>query len=190
MMMNGLRHLSDDRLIEACLAEALPPGEQQHLQRCPKCAARHADLVALLGDVADASRAVADAAFPAERLARQQARILQRVAHVGGKARVLAFPRTPHDSEPAAVRPTTRWVAAAAAAGLVIGLVDGHLSRGFSVVSPPASEIAAAPAALLPAVAPVSEEEFMGQIELAIASPGGSALGTLNDLTPRAWEVK
>jgi hypothetical protein len=189
MMMNGLRHLSDDRLIEACLAEALPPSEQRHLQRCPKCTARHADLAALLDDVSAASRAAADEAFPPDRLARQQARILQRVAHVGGPARVLAFPRTLHESEPVSVRrPTTRWVAAAAAAGLVIGLAAGHLTRGFSVR--PSPGMAAAPGTIRPAVPPFSEEEFMGQIELAIASPGGSALGTLNDLTPRAWEVK
>jgi hypothetical protein len=43
----------------------------------------------------------------------------------------------------------------------------------------------------LPAAnAAFAEEELLGQIELAVAIPGGSALGTLNALTPRAWEVK
>ena len=36
-----------------------------------------------------------------------------------------------------------------------------------------------------------SEDEFLGQIEMAPDSPGpGTALRALHDVTPRAWEVK
>ena len=193
-MVRGFGHLSDERLIEVCMAEALPPREQQHLQRCQRCIARRADLEALLADVSSAASAEADAAFPSDRLARQHARILHRVSQAAGRpARVIAFPGHAQEPDMVPVSPRTRWVAAAAAAGLVIGLVAGHMSRDFpaELRAPAMERPTSVPQPNLRAVnAAFSEEELLGQIELAVASPSGSSLGTLNDLTPRAWEVK
>jgi hypothetical protein len=188
-MTKGHSHLSDDRLIALCLeGGAAPDG-------CPTCEARRNDLAALLTDISDAATQEADAAFPAERLARQQARILQRLAQDGRPGRVIAFPRHGHDASSAHPRPATRWIAAAAAAGLVIGLVAGHYSHGIEgrIDAGPVTAIRATDASAQPALRAVattfSEDEFLGQIEMA-ADSTAVALQPLHDLTPRAWEVK
>ena len=86
-MMKAHRHLSDDQLIELCLGGAAHP-----VADCPSCEARRADVVALLDEVSDAAIREADAAFPADRLARQQARILQRLEQDGRPGRLITFP--------------------------------------------------------------------------------------------------
>jgi hypothetical protein len=81
-------------------------------------------------------------------------------------------------------------------AGLVIGLAAGHLQhdipRAASAPSVPAVRATDAPEIrTLHAVATTfSEDEFLGQVEMAADSPGpGTALRPLHDVTPRAWEV-
>lgn len=196
-MMNGRRHLSDERLIEVCLDSAPAQGEAQHLESCVECQGRRADLARLLTDVSQAAAAEADAAFPAERLARQHARILQRLEHEGRPGRVIAFPAG-HAAEAFAprTRPAMRWIAGAAAAGLVIGLLAGQLAHDFSVIRPArASQVAAAarPAPdvhTLQAVATtISEDELLGRIDLAIEGSGGISLRPLDELTPSPWET-
>jgi hypothetical protein len=190
--MQAHRHLSDDQLIELCLGGGAHP-----LSDCASCEARRADLAALLDEVSDTANHEADAAFPADRLARQQARILQRLEQDGRPGRLIAFPG--HAQEPASprVRPGTRWIAAAAAAAFVIGLLAGHLAHDIpKATSGPAAPVDRAidtpPSSTLRAVATTfSEDEFLVQIELAADSPGpGTALRALHDVTPRAWEVK
>ena len=85
-------HLSDDRLIEVCLLEAASVAERQHLGACPHCDARRARLQRLLDDASGAAASEADAAFPPDRLARQQARIFSELLHDGRPGRVIAFP--------------------------------------------------------------------------------------------------
>jgi hypothetical protein len=43
---------------------------------------------------------------------------------------------------------------------------------------------------ILEVAAAVSDEEFLSQIEFAIDGPAGAALQPLDDLTPRAWEIR
>ena len=69
-------HLSEDRLIELCILDTPSSVEQQHLSTCARCDARRARVQRLLEGVSDTAAASADAAFPLERLNRQQARIL------------------------------------------------------------------------------------------------------------------
>ena len=196
-MIKAQRHLSDDRLIEVCLESAPARGELLHLDSCVECQARRADIARMLDDVSQVASDEADAVFPAERLARQQARIVQRLEHEGRPGRVIAFPAG-HGSDPFVLRtrPAMRWIAGAAAAGLVIGLLAGHLSN-FSVIRPAgrATQLAvvARPDAATPtlhAVATtISEDEFLGQIDLAIEGSGSTSLRPLDELTPRVWEV-
>lgn len=195
-MIKGQRHLSDDRLIEVCLESAPGQGERQHLDSCAECQGRRADIARMLTDVSLAATAEADEVFTAERLTRQQARILQRVEHEGRPGRVIAFPAG-HGSDPFVLRtrPAMRWIAGAAAAGLLIGLLAGHLAHDFSVIRPPRqSQIAAArPAVTVPTLQAVattiSEDEFLGQIDMAIEGSGSTSLRPLDELTPRVWEV-
>lgn len=191
-MIKGHSHLSDERLIETCLFEgALAPADAV----CQSCAARRGELIALLDEVTQASEDAVDAAFPAERLARQQARILQRVKHEGRPARLLSFPATSADAGDQRPRPAVRWIAAAAAAGLVIGMVAGHLVDEFprQMFGPAVMADRTTPASGTPlrtVAHTVSDEEFLGQIELAVEGPAGSALGLLHQATPRAWEIE
>jgi hypothetical protein len=193
------RHLTDDRLIEMCLGAATSASDAEHLVSCTSCDVRRVELVEMLGEVDAVATDDADAAFPADRLARQQARILHRIEQDGRPGRVIAFPagHAP-ESSPARTRPTTRWIAAAAAAGLLIGLVTGHMTHDFTGGGRPIP--ISARAAVVPgeaagttmraAAAVVTDDEFLGQIEAAVDSTGPAALRPLDVLTPRAWEVR
>ena len=196
-------HLSDDRLIEVCMLEAPSTAEQQHLGACARCDARRVRLQMLLDDAAGTAAAEADAAFPPERLARQQARILTHLLHDGRPARVIAFPAGhPHEPMVSRTRPSTRWVAAAAVAGLVIGVIAGRFGHDYSFVRPSVAHViarasgdaelraAGSTGTIREVSAAVSDEEFLSQIEGAIDGPAAAALQPLDDLTPRAWEAR
>lgn len=196
-------HLSDDRLIEVCLLKPASIAEQQHLGLCARCGARRAHLQTLLDDVSGAAAAEADAAFPPERLARQQARILSHLQHDGRPGRLIAFPAG-HAHEPmvSRTRPSTRWIAAAAVAGLAIGVIAGRFGHDYSFGRPGGTRIVVARSADGPDLrasstgaireisAGFSEEEFLSQIEFAIDGPAAAALQPLDDLTPLPWEVR
>ena len=46
-------HLSDDRLIEICLADPLAPIDEPHLRNCERCEHRRLVLASTLGDVTE-----------------------------------------------------------------------------------------------------------------------------------------
>ena len=187
------RHLSDDQLIDACLGVP-EAGAQQHLLGCAACEARRTAVGHMLTDVTDVAVAEADAAFSPERLARQHARILQRVDQDGRPARVIVFPAgqgpSPTLLHP---RPARRWVAAAAAAGLVLGVLGGHFARNLTGFdgAPTQAVVSQAPGpAAVRTISMTAEDEFLGQIELAVGSAGPAVLRPIDALTPRAWEVR
>ena len=186
-------HLSDDRLIDVCLDKAGYVAERNHLDSCPECAERRAHLSRMLADVAAVTVAEADAAFSVDRLVKQRARILQRLEQEGRFGRVITFPSNVAQRPSLRARPGTRWVAGAAAAGLLIGVLAGHLAH---VVVPnqmggSTTQVVLQPAGTtLQAVSTtLSEEEFLGMLEVAIEGTSGASLRPLDDLTPRAWEV-
>jgi anti-sigma factor RsiW len=190
--MRRSAHLSDDRLVEVWIDQAGTPSEDAHLASCDECRTRHARLDRLFSEVSGVAQSEADAAFPEERLAAQRARILHRVEQDGRPARVIAFPSTPVPGlRPLRTRPAARWIAAAAAAGLAIGLLAGQLVD--LPANGPASRTAAIrPAAPGPSSSPIraasvvlNEEEFLGEIEMAIQGPHLAVLQPLHDLTPQ-----
>jgi hypothetical protein len=87
-----------------------------------------------------------------------------------------------------------RWIAGAAAAGLIIGLLAGRFVQQLPARSG-ASTLQNAPAQsppgpVLQAVSStLSDDEFLGQIEMASVSHGFKGLRPLDELTPRAWEA-
>ena len=125
-------HLDDDAFAEVWTERATlgqpvsgaPP--EKHLQSCADCRERYAAFATWLETVRSDARAEADEAFGGERFATQQAQIARRLEALEHPARVIAFPRfarpisAQHD-------PRRRWVAAAAAAGLVIGVGLGQV---------------------------------------------------------------
>ena len=201
--MMKVNHLSDDRLIELSMLEAVSTTEQQHLSACARCDARRVRLQRMLDDVSDTATAAADAAFPPERLARQHSRILAHLQHEGRPARVIAFPagHAQHEPTVSRTRAGSRWVAAAAVAGLVVGVVAGRFGHDYG--RPGASRVivartgedpeiraAGSTGAIREVTASISDDEFLNQIEMAIDAPAAAALQPLDDLTPRAWEVR
>ena len=183
-------HLTDERLIELSVGGS--PSGDAHVDGCPSCSARLRELTTLLGEVDAVAAAQADAEFPADRLARQQARIVHRIEQDGRPGRLIAFPA----SQPQApllvrTRPARRWVAAAAVAGLVVGLVTGQLlpvGQGTSSAPRMVANESEWGIALRAVSTTMSEDDFLVQVEDAGAT-GPAALRPLDALTPRAWEV-
>lgn len=191
--MRRSAHLSDDRLVEVWIDQAGTPAEDAHLASCDECRARRTRLERLMADMSGIAEAEADAAFTAERLAAQRARILHRVEQDGRPARVIAFPSAPGpEVRPLRTRPAGRWIAAAAAAGLAIGLLAGHLAHDLPTGGRPSRTAAIRPAAPAPAPSTIrtasmvlNEEELLGEIEVAIQGPHLAVLQPLHDLTPQ-----
>ncbi len=78
-----------------------------------------------------AARAAADAAFTPAALDRQRQSIMERIGKLGAAARVLPFPAGPAaTSRPAVPAADRRWVLAAAAAGIILGIGVGRLPSG------------------------------------------------------------
>lgn len=181
-------HLSDDRLIEICFDLEITSSDRAHLQTCVDCESRRSDLVGTLDDIDEAITAQADEAFPAERLARQRARILQRVDQDGRPGRLIAFPAGhTHDGAVRHVRPA-RWgtVAAAVAASFLVGLLAEHLAHDLPGSRESIPVQASVPTTQMRAAA--SDDELLGQVELAVSGVGPAVLRPLDALTPRAWD--
>jgi hypothetical protein len=187
-------HLSDDRLVELYFTENTSAQEQQHLGGCAECNTRRSTMAHLLDETALAAEEDLEAAFPADRLARQQLRILERAEAISGPARVISFPAAqPTPGVAARTRSTSRWIAAAAVAGLVVGVVAGRVGRPLSIdtrsaraVSQPISQNEAPPIRTVSAT--LSDDEFLLELETAIERHDAGALRALDELTPRAGD--
>ena len=179
-------HLTEAQLMALCVPGAAPVARRD-VVGCASCESRLASLDALLEEVAQVAESEADDAFPPERLARQHTRILQRLEQHGRIARVLAFPHARRPSMPA--RPMRRWVAGAAAAGLLIGMIAGHLVHelpGFRLHATQPASTASVP---LHASSVISDDDFLLEIERAVSS-GPEGLRPLEGVTPVAWDQR
>jgi hypothetical protein len=190
------KHLSEDALIDMCLTGAATALDEAHLAGCGACELRRLTVAQFLDEVDAAADAELDAAFPAERLARQRARILHRIDHEGRPGRLLSFPAGP--TVPLAVRrsrPRARWAAAGVAAAFLVGMLTGHLAHDLPVAgargigSPRIVSNEQDPAPLRAVPTTWSDEEFIAQVEQAAFRVSPAALQPLDAMTPRAWEV-
>lgn len=128
-------HLSERAIVDAVMTGDRPA----HLDRCDICASRAVDLGRWLDDTREIGLESADAVFPQEQLAAQRAQILRKLEQLDEPTRVISFPRHASrvDDEPAAGRRVAAsWVAVAAAAGLVVGVVGGQVSARLSTPAP------------------------------------------------------
>jgi hypothetical protein len=188
-------HLDDAAFAELwtnTLAEGRDVATHPHLQACAECRVRFASFSQWMTDVRSDAITDADEAIPAERLAAQQAQIFRRLEAAERPARVIAFPK---NADGAMRRsPVHRWIAGAAAAGLVAGLGLGQMLdlRHWSTVASPIvrTERAEPPsptqpleAAVLPAS--LSEDATLAELEAA-ATPRYEALRAYDTFTPRA----
>jgi hypothetical protein len=165
-----------------------------HVRECPACRARLTQLSTWLDGLRTDARHEADEAFPRERLVTQQAQIVRRLEAMERPARVLAFPRfTRAISVPHMGR--QRWIAAAAVAGLIVGV---GLGQTFDLrrtkpdgLAGPASQIARTSTygdrnGIQPISATPSDEAFLYQEPSLSAERVPESLRSLHEITPSA----
>lgn len=139
-MIARAHHLHDDRLFDCYVAqrtgESPDPPAAEHLLMCEACAARYAELTAFMDAVRTEGDAEADRVFTPERLWNQQQQIMRRLEHVGRAARIISFPGRVGRRVAGATRVAPRWLAAAAAAGLFVGVAVGGMIFDSGTGSP------------------------------------------------------
>jgi len=149
--------------------------------------------------------AAADEIFTPERLWNQHQAILHRLEQVGRPARVISFPdRVGSHVVGAATRVAPRWLAAAAAAGLFVGVAVGGMffetgSRGIVLAptmmarSKPVRTHAVPPPVRVTSPASVVEstddDTFLAELEQALQTPGARELLPFDALTPHARDI-
>lgn len=167
-------------------------GGHPHLEGCATCRARYAEFDTWVLGIGDELRAEADAAFPAERLAIQQAQIARRLETLERPARVIVFPKAARAviSGHSHVR---RWVTVAAAAGLIAGIGLGQvvplrqafqqqqaIAPSLNLTIPQTVKIAEE---LKPEQTSQDDDELLTDV---FARPRVSTLSALDEMTPRS----
>ena len=178
-------HLSDDRLLALALgtideSARTTAAAASHLRTCGWCATRFSALTPLLNAMREAADTGFEDVFTPQRLRAQRARIGHRLAQLVGKiepARVLAFPFSDRPLSQVEFRPG-RWLAAAAVAGLLIGVTVGQLVHLHPVATQTAS--AAAPDG------PARTLDLTGTVELP--SPDGDSQAQTSPITLDEFE--
>ena len=199
------QHLIEERLFECYLTqragERLDPPSAEHLADCEPCAARYADLAAFMDGLQTEGTAEADAVFTPDRLKLQHQRIVERLLHVAHPARIIRFPgRRSVDFVRRSMTTSTshgssRWIAAAAAAGLFIGVAVGATYNYGAHSRPPQAFVPQAVAPLqIPAVLAdnkqsAADDAFLSDLEVALERPHTRELVAFDAFTPHAREV-
>ena len=207
MSLRG-RHLHDDRLFDCYLTErsgaAIDPPAAEHLTDCESCGGRYSELVRVMDALRADGEAEADAIFTPERLRAQQQQIAKRLERVGRPARVISFPgqfvrRTLSGSTS---RTAPRWVAAAAAAGLFVGVALGasyewnslfHTARRSLVRhTDPSRASRLTPVATRGSSQPdvAADDAFLSDLEVALERPRTRELLAFDAFTPHVREVR
>ena len=193
-------HPADDRLIALYFGDDGSGADErravrQHLHGCETCTWRYTELTAPLERLRQDAAGEADELFTPSRLDAQRARILDRLDESAAPSRVILFPAAPARPDRSVVRrPLAGWVAAAAAAGILIGVTGGQLFQSGvrrTVTAPPArTVIAALPASAVVTDSPArravtdGEEAVMNEIEQAVFGHRITALSALDEMTP------
>lgn len=158
-----------------------------HLTSCAACRRRQARLAVRLASSRAGAQAAADAAFPTEALDRQRAAILRRISRAGA-ARVLAFPRSPGEpSAPAVTVRDPRWILAAAAAGLILGVAVGQFERPSPVKATAPVTVAQSGG---PAPVGLRDDTLLSDVDEALSRDVRPEFGALDGLTPIVYETR
>ncbi len=189
----------DDAALAAILTDAAAGGAQPthpHLQACAGCRSRFASFASWLTDLREDAACQVDELFPPERLAAQHAQIFRRLETAERPARVIAFPKF---SQPLTSGSShgSRWIAAAAAAGLIVGVGVGQMMdirRSLSGPAAPAGPVQLANnqrpdrAEIRTVSANGREEAFLSEVDVTLSRPALPELRALDEFTPRADE--
>lgn len=199
--MGWSRHVAEPRLYDCYYAERtgepVDPRVADHLADCAACSRRYAAIAVVLEQVRAAGDADADAVFTPERLRQQQQQIVRRIEHTARPARVISFPRHGAGGATAvrSARVAPRWIAAAAAAGLFLGVAVGASYEWESHVQKPRA-LAAARATLAPVATRgigrpdvAADDAFLSELDAALERPRTRELIAYDALTPHVREV-
>jgi anti-sigma factor RsiW len=193
-------HLHDDHLFECYLAqrqgEVADPPTAEHLADCDDCAARYAELALVMDTMRAEGEAETDAIFTPDRLRAQQQQIGRRIEAVGRLARVISFPgRFVQRTIRVSTLRSPRWTAAAAAAGLFLGIALGASYEWEYRARPNAPALNARGGRLAPA-APrgssadiAADADFLSELELALEHPRTRELAAFDAFTPHVREI-
>jgi hypothetical protein len=190
-------HLTDTELLGLHFDRRRDGEAHDHVAACATCQARGRAVAELLDEATRATASETDALFGPDAVARQHTRIMSRVANECRSARIISFPTAPAaPTHPP--RTGMRWVAAAVAAGVILGIVGEHVTHRITrtpypsrAFEGPSVQMVAQPVrgATVRTVSTGSDDEFYGQVELAFGSAGPAALRSLDALTPRVSDV-
>jgi anti-sigma factor RsiW len=195
-----IHHLHEDRLFECYVSERsgerVDPPAAEHLADCAECARRYWELAGFMDGVRAEGEAEADEIFTPERLRAQQQQVAARIAHLGHAARVISFPRRfAAGAERRVPRIATRWLAAAAAAGMFIGVGTGIFLESGSRERAPRTATLTRPthlnasAATRLAPSDPTDDSFLSDLEVALDRPRTRELLPFDALTPHVREV-
>ena len=205
-MISRARHLQEERLFDSYLAERagepIDPPVAEHLADCAACGARYTELAAFMDTLRKDGEVEADAIFTPERLRIQQQQIARRIALVRRPARVLSFPgRIVRRTIAASTsRTPPRWVAAAAAAGLFVGVALGASFQWRTQLQGRQgllSDASRSRAGRLGAVSTrgtgpadvATDDAFLSDLEIALERPHTRELQAFDALTPHVRGV-
>ena len=206
-MIHRVHHLQEERLFDSYMAERsggpIDPPVAEHLADCASCATRYAELMAFMDTLRCEGDADADAIFTPERLMLQQQQIARRIALVGRPARVLSFPGriVQRTISASAAHGAHRWIAAAAAAGLFVGVAVGAsydwrlAARGrqmFAANTGPSRTARPAPVAGRSNTFAdgAADDAFLSDLEFALERPHTRELLAFDALTPHVREIR
>jgi anti-sigma factor RsiW len=206
-VIHRAHHLPEERLFDSYLAERggapLDPPVAEHLADCAACGTRYAELSSFMDTLRRDGDAEADAIFTPEHLRLQQEQIIRRIALVGRPARVLSFPgrivRRTIDASTSRTAP--RWVAAAAAAGLFVGVAVGASFQWRSQLDGRRTFLSDASRARTQRLTPIatrgtapadvaSDDAFLSDLEIALERPHTRELLAFDALTPHVREIR
>lgn len=207
------RHLTDEQLVACYFAEdgdLAAEADRGHTAMCEVCAQRYAELARDLEQLADAASGEADAVFTPELLTHQRGQIMKRLEGQGRRAHIFVFPtlRSRGAASRTALKRPARWVAAAAAAGLTVGLglgfsverlrVNHFQDFAGQVVSrtdfrvPAAARWQADPrfeGTQVDVIVNVSDDELLEEIDTALVTRRAQELRALDALTPENTNI-
>jgi hypothetical protein len=201
-------HLPEERLFDSYMTDRngdpIDPPVVEHLSDCAACSARYTELAAFMDTLRREGDAEADAFFNPERLRAQQQQIARRIASLGRPARVLSFPvrMVRRTIQASTSRSAPRWIAAAAAAGLFVGVAVGashpwpwHRSAVPSLVARDSGS--ARPARMTPVATRgdspaevATDDAFLSDLEVALERPHTRELRAFEALTPHVREIR
>ena len=207
-MIFRARHLREERLFACYVAERqgepIDPPAAEHLADCEACGARYADLARFMDTLRAEGEVEADDVFTPERLREQQHQVARRLEAVARPPRVISFPgqAVRRSLTVSATRTAPRWAAAAAAAGLFVGIALGASyqweSRGRSIPSIATRDASGGRVGRLtpvaargsPAVDVAADDAFLSDLEIALERPHTRELLAFDAFTPYVREIR